>query len=64
MPTPEQLEIKALAHEFAAGERYIHRVWSASVDGYIDEVLAYVPRAREQFEKTRDKLEALTRASS
>ena len=23
---------------FAAGERYINRVWSASTDGYVDEV--------------------------
>ena len=35
---------------FAAGERYLNRVWSASVDGYIDEAHEYVGRAREQFE--------------
>lgn len=34
---------------FAAGERYLNRVWSCSVDGYIDEAHAYLTRAREQF---------------
>lgn len=34
---------------FAAGERYINRVWSASTDGYVDEVRMYLERAREQF---------------
>jgi hypothetical protein len=34
---------------FAAGERYINRVWSASTDGYVDEVLQYLERARNQF---------------
>lgn len=35
---------------FAAGERYLNRVWSASTDGYVDEVLAYVSKAHSQFE--------------
>ncbi len=34
---------------FAAGERYLNRVWSASADGYVDEVNEYLGRAREQF---------------
>ncbi|HEY5775208.1 MAG TPA: hypothetical protein VIS57_03910 [Xanthomonadales bacterium] len=34
---------------FAAGERYINRVWSASTDGYIDEVRNYIDRAAQQF---------------
>jgi len=34
---------------FAAGERYINRVWSASTDGYVDEVRMYLERARSQF---------------
>lgn len=34
---------------FAAGERYINRVWSASTDGYVDEVRMYLERARAQF---------------
>lgn len=35
---------------FAAGERYLNRVWSASTDGYVDEVLMYVAKAHSQFE--------------
>lgn len=35
---------------FAAGERYLNRVWSASTDGYVDEVLTYVSKAHSQFE--------------
>ena len=34
---------------FAAGERYLNRVWSASADGYVDEVNAYLHKASEQF---------------
>jgi len=35
---------------FAAGERYINRVWSASADGYVDEVNAYLAKAQEQVD--------------
>lgn len=42
--------------DFAAGERYINRVWSASADGYVDEVLAYVTKARHQFNEAQKKL--------
>jgi hypothetical protein len=38
---------------FAAGERYINRVWSASTDGYIDEVRSYLERATQQFREAR-----------
>jgi len=38
---------------FAAGERYINRVWSASTDGYVDEVRMYLERARDQFDEAR-----------
>lgn len=34
---------------FAAAERYLNRVWSASADGYVDEVNAYLERAANQF---------------
>ena len=37
---------------FAAGERYLNRVWSASADGYIDEAHTYATKARKQFEST------------
>jgi hypothetical protein len=38
---------------FAAGERYINRVWSASTDGYVDEVRSYLDRATQQFREAR-----------
>lgn len=41
---------------FAAGERYLNRVWSASADGYIDEVNTYIEKAREQFAESLDKI--------
>lgn len=44
---------------YAAGERYLNRVWSASADGYIDEVNAYMERALEQFQTTRATMMAL-----
>ena len=49
-------------NEFAAGERYLNRVWSASADGYIDEVLKYVTRSRTQFEQTQQILARLEAA--
>jgi hypothetical protein len=45
---------------FAAGERYLNRVWSASADGYIDEVNAYLDRTREQFAESLDKIRQLS----
>lgn len=50
-----------MAH-FAGGERYLNRVWSASADGYIDEVRAYIGHALVQFTAARDKLAALSSA--
>lgn len=44
---------------FAAGERYINRVWSASVDCYVEDVHEYLGRSREQFVLARDRLRAL-----
>jgi len=44
---------------FAAGERYINRVWSASADSYIDEVMLYLDKAQVQFIEARDILKAV-----
>jgi hypothetical protein len=44
---------------FAAGERYLNRVWSASTDGYVDEVNEYLDRAEEQFVDAQAKLRSL-----
>ena len=39
---------------FASGERYLNRVWSASVDGYIDEIASYLDKAQTQFAQALD----------
>ena len=41
---------------FAAGERYINRVWSASADGYDEEANAYLKKAARQFDEARQQL--------
>ncbi len=46
---------------FAAGERYINRVWSASADGYRNEALTYLQKAAGQF---RDADQQLASAAS
>lgn len=43
---------------FAAGERYINRVWTASADGYIDEVMTYLEKAQRQFAEAREAFAA------
>ena len=44
---------------FAAAERYLNRVWSASADGYIDEVVEYMEKSEHQFEEALGSLRAL-----
>jgi hypothetical protein len=44
---------------FAAGERYLNRIWSASADGYIDEVNTYLDKTQEQFTESLDKIKSL-----
>ena len=39
---------------FTAGERYLNRIWSASTDGYMDEMLLYVENSLHQFHDARD----------
>jgi hypothetical protein len=41
---------------FAAGERYINRVWSASVDGYDQEAETYLEKAARQFADAQSQL--------
>lgn len=41
---------------FAAGERYINRVWSASVDGYDKEAETYLEKAARQFADAQSQL--------
>lgn len=42
--------------QFATGERYLNRCWSASTDGYVDEVNTYLTRAQEHFAEALKKL--------
>jgi len=49
----------AVMNPFAAGERYLNRVWSASTDGYIDEAHEYIGKAHEQFEEALQTFRAL-----
>lgn len=44
--------------EFAAGERYLNRVWSAAADGYHGEAATYLAKARGQFADALAKLES------
>ena len=44
---------------FATGERYVNRVWSASADGYDNEARSYLKRARSQFTAASQQLEGL-----
>ncbi len=44
---------------FAAGERYLNRVWSTSTDGYIDEAHTYIGKSHEQFEEALEKFRSL-----
>ncbi len=46
-------------NHFAGGERYVNRVWSASADGYIDEVNKYLQKALDQFLAAKNKLQHL-----
>lgn len=41
---------------FAAGERYINRVWSASADGYDEEAESYLEKASRQFAIAQEQL--------
>ena len=47
--------------EFAAGERYVNRVWSASADGYDNEARTYLAKALEQFQAASQQLEVVAR---
>ncbi len=49
---------------FAAGERYINRVWSASVDGYHSEAAIYLEKAAGQFADARGQLDRAVQGAS
>lgn len=45
---------------FATAERYLNRCWSASSDGYVDEVNKYLSRAKDQFTQALELLRSHT----
>jgi hypothetical protein len=50
-------------NSFAAGERYVNRVWSASADGYREEVDRYLEKAEKQMEEALHLLQSLKAAA-
>lgn len=46
----------SIMSEFAAGERYLNRVWSASADGFAEEASRYLERAAAQFRDAQAQL--------
>ena len=49
---------------FAAGERYINRVWSASADGYDGEAATYLEKAATQFADAQQQLQQAAQGAS
>lgn len=49
---------------FAAGERYINRVWSASADGYDEEAATYLQKAAAQFADAQQQLQQAAEATA
>jgi hypothetical protein len=49
---------------FAAGERYINRVWSSSADGYDEEASAYLEKAATQFVEAQRQLTKAAQGSA
>lgn len=48
---------------FAAGERYLNRAWSASADGYVDEVTACMEKSHGEFAASLRRLRSVSRSS-
>jgi len=53
-----QVYADVMSH-FASGQRYLNRVWSASTDGYEDEIRVYLDKAQVQFVEALDKIRQL-----
>lgn len=53
-----QVYANVMSH-FASGERYLNRVWSASADGYVDEITVYLDKAQVQFVEALDNIRQL-----
>ncbi|MEM7316246.1 MAG: hypothetical protein AAF497_24190 [Planctomycetota bacterium] len=48
--------------QFASGERFVNRAWSASADGYMDEAAASLERAEGHLQRAQQQMEALSSA--
>ncbi len=53
-----QVYANVMSH-FVSGGRYLNSIWSASADGYIDEVSTYLEKAKLQFSEALSKLRHL-----
>ena len=42
--------------EFAAGERYMNRAWSASADGYVEEAASCIDQATSNLHAAQEAL--------
>ncbi|MEM7232251.1 MAG: hypothetical protein AAF517_08760 [Planctomycetota bacterium] len=51
-------------NHFAAGERYLNRVWSCSADDYHEEAAVYFDHATEQFAEVQRLLNSLSPSDS
>jgi hypothetical protein len=49
---------------FAASERYINRVWSASADGYVDEASSYIDLSLNELEAAQRVMHAKRQAAA
>ncbi len=47
--------------DFAAGERYVNRIWSASADGYDGEARRFLAKAEAQFRAASQQLESVAK---
>ena len=50
--------------DFAAGERYVNRVWSAAADDYDAEAWTYVGKALSRFREATGRLQAAGQAAT
>ena len=50
--------------DFAAGERYVNRVWSAAADDYDAEAWTYVDKALGRFQEATGRLQAAGQAAA
>lgn len=57
-----QVYANVMSH-FASGERYLNRVWSASADGYVDEIRTYLDKAQVQFTEALSNISQLNKST-